>query len=57
MKIFKITPMDRKGEIDGNTFYTDIEGAAANHHINGCRVQVAEIKEWSPVTGVYIKTN
>jgi hypothetical protein len=50
MKIFRIVPLDRKGEIDGNTWYTDNPNQAMRAQLEGHSVMMCEVESWVTVT-------
>ena len=48
-KVYQITPMDNKGEQDGNPWITDSEEIAVKYHYTGNTVKVME-GEFHPIT-------
>ena len=49
MKIYRIIPLDSKGEQDGNEVFTCYEQEAAKAFAEGHSVMVGEVSSWSTV--------
>lgn len=49
MKIYRIIPLDSKGEQDGNEFYTCYEELAILAFRDGDDVMVGEVASWQTV--------
>lgn len=49
MQVFRITPMDSKGEIDGNSWVTMNKEEAVQESFKGNFVESADVKGFHPV--------
>jgi hypothetical protein len=50
MRIFKIIPLDSKGEQDGAEWVTQYEEVAMDAFVQGYSVSMAEVVGWTTVT-------